>query len=416
MRLSKRMTMVLALLLSVIGADVCAQEVADSVWVDSVEVDSVALAEEFKSDYDSEEDKARMDSLIQARYVIVSKNGKYGIYDREKTDSVTAVDMDYIEYSHYFQPEDSMCFCYLYYEKGLQCGKIGINMNDNTKMEAFADNPRLVGKVEDFPAIDSLISARSYDVLSECMAAIDGVQGQVAVIDAKTGDVLTWGALENVEGDIVYAPLLKRLCSSETYMPFVAADCLAQSNTSLEDSVDTGQGILVLNDSVRISDHNWRRGGYGMLTYRQALLNKSRIGMYHAMMTLPYGMDYWKYATDQIKNTNALELATVFNNIFHLDSVNVSAERRGNIRAIAIGMFKDGGIQHKRAPKDVEMAGVYNVADDGTEQTFTFVGCFPADKPKYAVSMVVQRKHKLPASPAMVSDKVNELIEWLNKK
>ena len=54
-----------------------------------------------------------MDSCIQARYVIVSKNGKYGIYDREKNDSVTAVDMDYIEYSHYFQPEDSMCFCYL---------------------------------------------------------------------------------------------------------------------------------------------------------------------------------------------------------------------------------------------------------------------------------------------------------------
>ena len=309
-----------------------------------------------------------------------------------------------------------MCFCYFYYEKGLQCGKIGINMNDNTKMEAFADNPRLVGKEKDFPAIDSLISARSYDVLNDCMAAIDGIKGQVAVIDARTSDVLAWGALENVEGDIVYAPLLKRLCSSETYMPFVAADCLAQSKTSLEDSVDTGQGVFVLNDSVRIRDHNWRRGGYGMLTYRQALLNKSRIGMYHAMMTLPDGMDYWKYATDQTKNTNAMELAMVFNNIFHLDSVNVSAERRGNIRAIAIGMFKEGGIQHKRAPKDVELAGVYNVADDGTEQTFTFVGCFPADKPKYAVSMVVQRKHKLPASPAMVSDKVNELIEWLNKK
>ena len=416
MRLGKRMTMVLALLLSVIGADVCAQEVADSVWVDSVEVDSVALDEEFKSDYDTEEDRARMDSCIQARYVIVSKNGKYGIYDREKNDSVTAVDMDNIEYSHYFQPEDGMCFCYFYFEKGLKCGKIGINMNDNTKMEAFADNPRLVGKQEEFPAIDSLVSAHCYEVLSECMTAIDGIQGQVAVIDARTSDVLAWGALEQVEGDIVYAPLLKRLCSSETYMPFVAADCLAQSNTSLEDSIDTGQGILVLNDSVRIRDHNWRRGGYGMLTYRQALLNKSRIGMYHAMMTLPDGMDYWKYATDQTKNTNAMELATVFNNIFHLDSVNVSAERRGNIRAIAIGMFKEGGIQHKRAPKDVELAGVYNVADDGTEQTFTFVGCFPADKPKYAVSMVVQRKHKLPASPAMVSDRVNELIEWLNKK
>ena len=50
MRLSKKMTMVLALLLLVNGADVSAQEVVDSVWVDSVEVDSVALAEEYKSD------------------------------------------------------------------------------------------------------------------------------------------------------------------------------------------------------------------------------------------------------------------------------------------------------------------------------------------------------------------------------
>lgn len=63
--------------------------------------------------------------------------------------------------------------------------------------------------------------------------------------------------------------------------------------------------------------------------------------MYHAMMTLPDGMNYWKYATEQTKNTNAMELATVFNNIFHLDSVNVSVERRGNIPAIAIGMFKE---------------------------------------------------------------------------
>ena len=83
-------------------------------------------------------------------------------------------------------------------------------MNDNTKMEAFADNPRLVGNVEDFPAIDSLISERSYDVLSDCMAAIDGIKGQVAVIDAKTADVLALGALENADGDIVNAPMSRQ--------------------------------------------------------------------------------------------------------------------------------------------------------------------------------------------------------------
>ena len=156
--------------------------------------------------------------------VIVSMNGKYGIYDREKNDSVTAVDMEYIEYSHYFQPEDGMCFCYFYYEKGLQCGKIGINMNDNTKMEAFADNPRLVGKVEDFPAIDSLISARSYDVLSECMAAIDGIQGQVSfntkipcpVSTLSSKDVFDW-ARQSAATKGIYVSELQNLLRRGAY-------------------------------------------------------------------------------------------------------------------------------------------------------------------------------------------------------
>ena len=51
MRLSKRMTMVLTLLLSQIGENVCAQEAVDSVWVDSVEVASVTLAEACQSGY-----------------------------------------------------------------------------------------------------------------------------------------------------------------------------------------------------------------------------------------------------------------------------------------------------------------------------------------------------------------------------
>ena len=91
----------------------------------------------------------------------------------------------------------------------------------------------------------------------------------------------------------------------------------------------------------------------------------SRIGMYHAMMPPPDDMNYCRYVTDQTKSTNAMEQDTVLNNIFHVDSVNVAVERRINIREIAIGMFKEEGIQHKHAPKYVELAGVYNLADVG---------------------------------------------------
>lgn len=44
------------------------------------------------------------------------------------------------------------------------------------------------------------------------------------------------------------------------------------------------------------------------------------------------------------------------------------------------------------------------------------IGCFPADKPRYTVSMVVLRKHKLPVSSAMLSGAVNALIDWLNER
>ena len=152
------------------------------------------------------------------------------------------------------------------------------------------------------------------------------------------------------------------------------------------------------------------------MTYRQALLKRSRISMFLAVQTLNNDIACWKQVADTTKNTNAMEMATVFNNVYHVDTINIDSSRRKNIQEIAKWIFKEGGIQYKFAPKDVELAGMYNVVSDGIEQTISFVGCFPADKPKYAVSMVVHRKHKLPASPALVSDKVNGLIEWLNKK
>lgn len=301
----------------------------------------------------------------------------------------------------------------------------------DTQIPMFDGSPGFVAKLDNNAAADSLVTEKCYDLLDEWMRMNDGVKGQLAVLDAHAGQLLTWVALEDADGNRTKAPLRKEFCSPEVYMPFVAAECLALSNTSLEDYVDTGSGVFKVNDSLAIRDHNWRRGGYGRLTYRQTLLYKSRIGMYHAMMTAPNGMDYWNFATDRTKNTNAMELAATFYDIYHPDNMVLSAPdsteagrnemdidetKRRYIHEIAVGMFKEGGIQHKRAPKDVELAGVYNLADDGKEQAFTFIGCFPADKPKFAIGMVVQRKHKQPASSVMLASTVNELIEWLNYK
>lgn len=67
--------------------------------------------------------------------------------------------------------------------------------------------------------------------------------------------------------------------------------------------------------------------------------------------------------------------------------------------------------------RGVKQAGRYNVLQYDYNKRcfdeFTFVGCFPADNPKYSIGMIVIRPHKLPATAGMLSKEVNLLIEWL---
>ena len=273
--------------------------------------------------------------------------------------------------------------------------------------------------VEICPLADKeLIDSCYYLLDRNMMLETEGVYGQIAILDAPTSEVLAWASLEKLldgecEGcdDMVYVPFKKKVCSTDIFVPFIAARCLEESNTPLGRIVDTECGILEVSDSLKIRDHNWRRGGYGETTFEKALLMKSRIGMYKAFTTMPNGTDLWRQACDTTAKSNAIELAMTFNQKYHPKS------SLGYVKKIATGIFEKKGIQHRLAPEGVKLAGMYNIrqSDDNkrTSDEFTFVGCFPADNPKYTIGMVVIRPHKLPANIGMLSKEVNQLIEWL---
>lgn len=98
------------------------------------------------------------------------------------------------------------------------------------------------------------------------------------------------------------------------------------------------------------------------------------------MIYVPFKKNIWAIS-DTTKTNNAIELALSF-------------KQRG-----------------------VKQAGRYNILQHDNNKRcldeFTFVGCFPADNPKYSIGMVVIRPHKLPATAGMLSKEVNQLIEWL---
>ncbi len=59
---------------------------------------------------------------------------------------------------------------------------------------------------------------------------------------------------------------------------------LETGEVALTDTVDTGNGLWAVDNERYMKDHNWSRGGYGMMTFEQALEVSSNIGISKAVM------------------------------------------------------------------------------------------------------------------------------------
>ena len=81
------------------------------------------------------------------------------------------------------------------------------------------------------PLADKELIDSCYNLLDRnMMLETDGIYGQIAVIDATTSEVLAWASLEKQLdgdcgwcGDMVYVPFKKQVCSTDIFVPFIAA-------------------------------------------------------------------------------------------------------------------------------------------------------------------------------------------------
>ena len=118
------------------------------------------------------------------------------------------------------------------------------------------------------------------------------------------------------------------------------------------------------------------------------------------MVYVPFKKNIWAISGTDISNTAISN--TAVNNTAISDTT-----KTNNAIELALSFNQSG----------VKQAGRYNVLQYDYNKKcfdeFTFVGCFPADNPKYSIGMIVIRPHKLPATAEMLSKEVNHLIEWL---
>ena len=118
-------------------------------------------------------------------------------------------------------------------------------------------------------------------MLNEQLTNISGLQGQVIVMEVQTGKIRAMAGRErDFEGK--YQPCknfgYKQLPGSTMKTAALLA-LLETGEVKLSDEVDTGNGFWIVDEENVIKDHNWHRGGYGMLTLERALEVSSNIGI-----------------------------------------------------------------------------------------------------------------------------------------
>lgn len=122
-------------------------------------------------------------------------------------------------------------------------------------------------------AVDSLLNAK--------LEEINGTQGQVIVMNVRTGEILAMSGMErNFEGK--FQPCKNFAYQQELGSLMKTASLLVTLETGkakLDDIVDTGNGVWQIDDDRIMKDHNWRRGGYGDVTLDRVLEISSNIGI-----------------------------------------------------------------------------------------------------------------------------------------
>lgn len=381
-----------------------------------------------------------MDICEEGRYAIISHHGKQGIYDIIRRENVTEIDMEAVGYSRHVVAEDSIHIYYFWAERGLQTGIIGVIGSNNHTMGIWMDNPDLVATLSECTTIDEEISRKCRKILKEAMGSLAGSYGQVAVLDAQTGRLKAWVALEKDTAGITDAKLLRRFCSARLFAPVVAAARLAKAGIGLEDSVDTDGEVCADGGTFVIRNSKPQEYGSEITSYRNALARKLTVAMFKAITSgnRTQGQEIWEEIISGKKEANAMELAAVINTIYHLgkkelcfpslkgDSVEIIGKPEYEpyvkecMRTTILEINSDGGCQAGIAPKGIDAARLYGKSSrtdgKGGNTELSYAGCFPAENPRYAIGLFIDIPTEEGVPEANLAEQVNKLIEWLNSR
>lgn len=248
-------------------------------------------------------------------------------------------------------------------------------------------------EVKEVSKLDSALLVKAEAALREAMTDCWVDSGQVVVMDIEKGAIVASAGLAMV-GDTTRFDTVEftdEKCISGMSRLEWNMWMLESGKMTLDEDVDAGEGVLVVGNDT-IVDYNWRRGGYGMMTNRNAIamwVNTT----YFKCLAKVYGE---KKALEIFYNNKEISVVETAREL--RDSIVMRNDKYADSIKSVMRYYVTNGLGVKAESDEVEIAGYCNNsrADNGTF-VLDFYAYFPWKNPKYIV-VVRMKKKGLPAS------------------
>ena len=288
---------------------------------------------------------------------------------------------------------------------------LSLSVRDIERLQTLAGE-RVIKEQTPVKTIDEALEATVGQILQEKMAEHSCAKGVVCVVESATGAIKAQVSLVRngkrfIPAEDAYDEEQSVMMAGPTYLALLSTGLFAPDNV-----IDTGCGIY-----KDVRDHNWRRGGYGEITFDNALCYRSQVAFTKAkeiamektevgiddkvtkylahMPNSPMGMltFYNAIANDgrMVKLVTKEGDAIVLNEQIE-DYDKIKILQKGMSNAVSYGLCRKAGSEYTTVA-----ACCRTFQTKVNKRRMELCGYFPADKPLYTI-MVILEKEGLPAS------------------
>lgn len=313
--------------------------------------------------------------------------------------------------------------------------------------------------VEQVSSIDSILQKEVTYILEEKLKCWDALFGSAIVMEVQTGQIKAFVGLER--NDSIYQSTDYYFCAehpagTSRVMSFMAM--LESGKIHLNDTVDTGNGILIVGEDT-IRDSNWKiRGGYGEIDVKWGFLLHSNVATVLCLQKAFQNEDeYYKqlnkfpkldsikelqraddedvYETDYIydaigyhasspvqtlafynaiANNGKMVLPQIYKDSTVVISPQIASEKTINDIQGVMRMSVTEGLCRKAQADSVSVAGYAGTLNIGDNTSLLdFCGYFPAENPQYSI-VVTMCKEGIPASGGTMAGGVfKEIADYM---